>query len=196
MQYLDNFLKALQAKWKGSLIRVSDAAAIQPNAKKFMGLLAKTGRIEKVIWGWYWVPGTYRDFYDFLSKDKNFKVLQKQSAAAFWNGDFIHRDHFSVAVKDKGFAKAVAVFARDKGWNVAVEVRTLKPSQYVETAGICVESLEETIIDCVKSWAFTDAFSAMAQNRRRLQWRKLEDRRWERIPGGRQSGRPQVRRPE
>lgn len=183
MEYLDTFLKTVQSKWKGSLIRVRDVESVEPNAKKYLGQLAHQKKIEKLLWGWYWIPETYRDFFDFLATDKNFKVLHNQSAAAFWNGDFVHRDQFTVAVADKSFARALAVFAKKRGWNLAVHVRTFKPSEYRKVEGLLVEALEETIIDCVKTWAFADAFAAMQQNRKQLRWSKIEDRRWERVPG-------------
>ena len=182
MNYLDKFHTFLDSQWKGSLIRVSEIAKTEPNAKKYLGQLAHLGRIEKVIWGWYWIPGRDKDFFHFLAKDRNFKVLQKQTAAGFWNGDFIHREQFSVAVRDKSFAKAFASFAKSRGWNVAIDVRDFKPSQYKKTDGLLVETLEETIVDCIKAWAFADAFASLRQNSKSVNWKQISTHYWERIP--------------
>ena len=182
MDYLDKFHKCLDSQWKGSLVRVGEIAKAEPNAKKYLGQLAQLGRIEKVIWGWYWIPERYKDFFDFMARDRNFKVLHKQTAAGFWNGDFIHREQFSVAVRNKSFARALAVFAKSKGCNVAIEVRDLKPSQYKKIDGLLVETLEETIVDCIKAWAFADAFSSMRQNSKAVNWKQISTHYWERIP--------------
>ena len=182
MNYLDTFQNLLNTKWRGRLVRVSEIGKTERNAKKYLGQLANSGRIERVIWGWYWIPGRYKDFFDFMAKDRNFKVLHKQTAAGFWNGDFIHREQFCVAVRDKSFARALAAFARSQGWNVAVEVRDFKASQYKKTDGLLVETLEETIVDCIKAWAFADAFSSLRQNSKTLKWNKITGRYWERIP--------------
>lgn len=183
MDYLERFAKKLERRWKGSLIRVAEAERIEPNAKKYLGQLADRGEVEKVTWGWYWLPYRYKDFFDFLAKDKNFKVLEKQGAAAFWNGDFLHRDYFVVGVKDKSYGKALEEFARSKGWKVSVEVRGFTRSEYTASRGVYVESLEETIVDCVKDWAFTDAFSSLYENRDRVNRKKLFERSWERVRG-------------
>ena len=182
MNYLDTFANKLSTIFRSSLIRVSDAIKLDRNAKKYLSQLAKAGRIEKVAWGWYCVPDSANDFFKFMATDKNFKVLHKQSAASFWNGDFVHREQFSVAVRDKSFAPALLAFTKTRGWNVSVEVRQFKPSQYVTIDGLHVEALEDTIIDCLKSWAFADAFSSLQLNRKRVSQRKLSLHYWERIP--------------
>ncbi|MEX2704840.1 MAG: hypothetical protein Q6352_006225 [Candidatus Freyrarchaeum guaymaensis] len=41
--------------------------------------------------GWYYIPEK-RDVWDFLARDKHFKVLIKQTAASIWNHDFVHRN--------------------------------------------------------------------------------------------------------
>ncbi|MBI4446868.1 MAG: hypothetical protein HY645_13305, partial [Acidobacteria bacterium] len=121
MDYLDGFRERLEKKWKGSLVSVSDAKGVEANAKEYLGQLARKREIEKVAWGWYWVPDSYESVFDFLAKDRHFKVLQKQTAAAVWNGDFIHREHYSIAVKNGSYGRALEAFAKSRGWRVSVE---------------------------------------------------------------------------
>ena len=183
VEYLQAFLKELKRGWQGSLVKVSEAEEIDANAKQYMNRLARLSEIERVAWGWYWVQDKYRDFFDFLRKDKHFKVIQKQTAASYWNGDFIHRDTYSVAVSDKSYGKALNEFAESRGWHVAVEFRKLRKDQYQETGGLYVESLEDTIVDCVKDWAFADALSSLHENKDRVDWPRIFRHSWERISG-------------
>ena len=180
MDYLDQFLRALRSQWKGSLVRVSEAEESETNAKKYLNQLAKRGDVERVTWGWYWIPATYKDFFDFLAKDRHFKVLHKQTAAAFWNGDFVHRDQFRVAVSDKSYRRALEAFTQSRGWNTEVETRQFEPSDYRKSGRLYVEALEDTIVDCVKEWAFTDAFASLYQNYRSIDWDRISKRYWER----------------
>ena len=46
-----------------------------------------------------------------------------------------------------------------------------------------VESLEDTIVDCVKDWAFADALSSLHENKDRVDWRRIFSHSWERISG-------------
>ena len=182
MNYLERFHKKLKRGWKGSLISVAEAREIEPNAKKYLSQLARTGQVEKVAWGWYWVPGGTSDFFDFLVRDKHFKVLQKQSAAALWNGDFIHRDRFVVAVRDNSYARALEWFASSQKWNVKIEARDFEESQYRRIQSLPAEALEETIVDCIKEWAFADAFASLFQNYKIVDWGRISKHYWERIP--------------
>ena len=136
-----------------------------------------------MTWGWYWIPDDYEGFFDFLAKDKHLKVLQKQSAASYWNGDFVHRDHYTLAVDNGSYGKALEKFAQGRGWNVHVEVRNVEQLNYQETDGMCVEGLEETIVDCLKEWAFADAFAVWYENQKSVNWPRIMERYWERIPG-------------
>ena len=179
MRYLDTFMKKLEKDWKGSLVSVSEAAEVDKNAKKFLSLLAQQGNVQRVTWGWYWIPDDYEGFFDFLAKDKHLKVLQKQSAASYWNGDFVHRDHYTLAVDNGSYGKALEKFAQGRGWNVHVEVRNVEQLNYQETDGMCVEGLEETIVDCLKEWAFADAFAVWYENQKN--WPRIMERYWERI---------------
>jgi hypothetical protein len=182
MDYLERFRRNLERKWKGSLISVAEARGIEPNAKKYLSELAAAREVEKVSWGWYWIPDKYRHFFDFLAKDKHFKILQKQSAAALWNGDFVHRETYTVAVRDRSYARALKSFASLQGWKVEVEAREFREGEYGRMQGLRVEALEETIVDCVKEWAFADAFASVFQNHKAVDWDRISKRYWERIP--------------
>ncbi|MDA2934720.1 hypothetical protein MYX82_10315 [Acidobacteria bacterium AH-259-D05] len=182
MEYLDSFLSKLQKNWKGSLVSVSEARQLEKNAKKFLSLLVQEEKVQRVTWGWYWIPFHYKNFFDFLAKDRHFKVLQKQTAASVWNGDFIHRDYYTIAVKDGSYGKALEKFSELQGWNVSVETREFEESDYKRIGKLYVQSLEETIIDCLKEWAFADAFSALHENQESVDWQKMTEHYWERIP--------------
>jgi predicted transcriptional regulator of viral defense system len=183
MRYLEQFKKRLEKQWKGSLVSVAEAKAIEPNARKYLSQLAQQAQIEKIIWGWYWVPEKYRDFFDFLGKEQHFKVVQKQTAGAFWNGDFIHRDVYRIAVRDRSYGMALEKLAGSHGWKIQIETKDFKKSTYQRVGRICVERLEDTIVDCVKEWAFTDAFASLHQHYKKVDWDKISRRYWERLSG-------------
>jgi len=164
-EYLDDFNKRLRKDWRGSLVKVKNVKA--PNAREYMHNLARAGNIEHVSHGWYWVTDEVENFYDFLRVDKNFKVVSVQSAASFWNNDFIHRDVYSLKVKDKSYAKALKIFAEKKGWKVEIKIVKDGPA-YVERYGLKIEPVSDSIIDCLHSWAFADAFSALYLNRTKV----------------------------
>lgn len=175
--YLEQFYKGL-AEWKGSLVKVSYLE--QPNAKEYLNQLAKAGAIEKVSWGWYWVPAKVKDFWDFLRRDRNFKVVAGQTAASFWNNDFIHRDMYLVKVKDSSYGKALEAFAETKGWKVVIE--PFGEEKYTEIDGIYVETLEDCIIECMQHWAFADAFAVLYENQSKGVFPKLAERSyWKRV---------------
>ncbi|MDA2937387.1 hypothetical protein MYX75_03880 [Acidobacteria bacterium AH-259-A15] len=183
MKYLEEFLRNLEKSWKGSLVSVSEVREVEKNAKKFLSLLAKQGKVQRVTWGWYWIPVKYEDFFDFLEKDKHFKLLQKQTAASVWNGDFIHRDYYTIAVRDRSYGRALEKFSQLHGWNVSVETRDFAETDYRKIGKLYVESLEETIVDCLKEWAFADAFSALYENYENVDQKRISEHYWERIPG-------------
>jgi len=181
MGYLESFHAQLEKRARGSLISVREAEEIQPNAKKYLAQLAGKGQIEKVTWGWYWIPARYKSFFNFLAKEKHFKALQKQTAAGVWNGDFVHRDHYTVAVSDPSYARALKAFTRSRGWNLTVETRDFASFEYVKVGELYVETLEETIVDCLKEWAFVDAFASLYENYDSIAWNKISRHAWERI---------------
>jgi hypothetical protein len=178
-EYLDDFNKRLRKSWRGGLVKVEQVK--EPNAREYMHNLARAGCIEHVTHGWYWVPGEIGTFYDFLRADKNFKVVSGQSAASIWNNDFIHRDVYSLKVRDKSYANALKSFAKKRGWETEIEV-VKGDIPYIEQQGLKVESVSDAIIECLQSWAFADAFSALYLNRTEVRLKELSKKAyWKRL---------------
>lgn len=176
--YLEQFHRSV-ARYKGSLVKVEHVD--EPNAKEYLGKLAKAGLVERVSWGWYWIPDDTKDFWGFLRKDRNFKAVAGQTAASFWNNDFIHRDTYMVKVKDPSFGKALAAFAETRGWSVVVEP-ALENGRYAKIDGIYVEGLEDCVIGCMQNWAFADAFAILYENRKKPIYQRLASKSyWKRI---------------
>jgi hypothetical protein len=98
VRYLEEFHKALKTPWAGSLVKVSQLR--HDHAKEYLNKLAREGAVERVAWGWYWVPVAVKDVWDFLAKDQNYKVIAARTAASFWNQDFIHRNVYRIKVQD------------------------------------------------------------------------------------------------
>lgn len=172
--YLTKFYNRLKRRWKGSLVKVENIKHMEPNAKKYLNNLAKANNIEKITWGWYWVPSKIKDFFDFLRQDKNFKIISSQTAASFWNYDFIHRDAYTIKVTNKSYGKAVEEFSKRKGWNIEVEY--IKPPlkiKYTKIKGLIIEDMEDSIIECLRKWAFTDAFATVYENRNYIDFKKI-----------------------
>lgn len=183
--YLKEFYDALK-RYEGSLISVGIAKKLNKNAKEYLAALAKHGVIEKAAWGWYYIqPKREASALEFLQQDKNFKAVVSQSAASFWNHDFIHREILSIVVDDKSFRKALEAFAKKKGWQLTVEynkdARKLKLEKIKKLA---VMGPDATIIECVKNWAFADAIAVLVVNKKRINWQKLtESSYWTRVSG-------------
>ena len=90
---------------------------------------------------------------------------------------------FVVKVTDKSYGKALEEFFKKRGWRIWVEVVS-KPTSYVKLNGLLVESLDETIIECVQRWAFMDAFAALYVNRDKIDLKTLLKKcYWRRIKG-------------
>ena len=180
--HLEEFHEKLR-DLEGSLVRVKSIKGIEPNAKEYLNKLSKEGSVERVKWGWYWVPTEIKDMWDFLGKDKNFKVISAQTAASFWNNDFVHRDIYVLKVKDKSYGKALKEFAKKRGWNI--EVQYLKdPSkiEYIKIGNLFVEDIEYNVIECLQNWAFTDAFATLYENKDRINLDRLyKESYWKRI---------------
>ncbi len=177
-EYLNQFYRKMKRKWKGSLVKVEYVE--EPNAKEYLNKLAKEGLIEKVSWGWYWIPEEIEDVWDFLGRDKNFKVVAMQTAASLWNYDFVHRDTVVLKVRDSSYGRALQEFAKQRGWSVEVEYA--KAINYRKMGNLFVEDLEDTVIDCLQHWAFMDAFAALYTNREKLRLERLADAAyWRRI---------------
>lgn len=181
MEYLQDFYKALKKQWSGSLVKVEQVS--QPYAKEYLSKLAKEGLIERVSWGWYWIPSSFEDIWDFLAKDRNYKVIAAQSAASFWNKDFIHRNVYRIKVRDKSYGKALEAFGKAKGWEIVTEPLE-KETKYVKVGKLLVEDISQTIVDCIQDWAFADAFAALYVNRKRIDWDELlQESYWKRVSG-------------
>ena len=180
--YLTEFNEKL-SPFKGSLVRVNSVRNIEPHAKEYLNKLAKEGLIERVKWGWYWIPTKVEDFWDFLEKDKNFKVISAQTAASFWNNDFIHRNVYVLKVKDKSYGQALKEFSKKKGWNVEVEYsKDASKIKYRKVGSLRVEDIEENVIECVQNWAFADAFATLFENRHKINLDRLyKESYWRRV---------------
>ncbi|MEM4311997.1 MAG: hypothetical protein QXX95_06385 [Nitrososphaerales archaeon] len=169
--YLKRFNERLRKRYAGCLVKVKDIEKTETHAKEYLNKLARAGLVEKVRWGWYWVPDNIKDSWDFFEKDKGFKIISCQTAASLWNNDFIHRDAYLLKVSDRSYGKALEEFAKRRGWRVQVE-HSAKPTNYRKAGKLFVEDMDETIIECMSRWAFVDAFATLYSNRDRI---KLED---------------------
>lgn len=105
--------------------------------------------VERVAWGWYWIPAPVKDVWDFLARDKNLKVVSDQTSASFWNGDFIHRDIYVIKVRDASYAKALSAFGQKRGWDFNIKVVDQLPP-YSKRNGLFIEDLEPTILHCLQ----------------------------------------------
>lgn len=183
--YLKRFYGTLK-KYEGSLIKVSWACRLNKNAKEYLAKLAKEGVIERVSWGWYYLP-TKRTMnsLEFLQRDHNFKAIVNQSAASFWNGDFIHREILSVAVDNLSFKRALEEFAKKRNWEMKIEYRkNLRNFELLQIKNLAVERPIDTAIDCVKNWAFVDAAAVLVANKNKIDVEKLIRKSyWIRISG-------------
>jgi hypothetical protein len=178
--YLLDLRRQLKADWAGSLVKVASIKG--PYAKEYLNKLSKMGEIERVSWGWYWVPSKLRGAQEFLRKDKNFKVLADQTAASFWNHDFVHRETLIVKVNEKSYAKALEKFAEKRGWSIHA-IYTDEQPNYVSFNGLRIETMEQSIINCLKSYAFEDAFAAIRVNRHKIKIDEIGRRHyWELLP--------------
>jgi len=179
--YLEEFYKALRRNYAGSLFSVRQASRLHPRAKEYLYRLRVLGRVERVGWGWYYIPEE-RDVWGFLSRDGNFKVLIKQTAASVWNYDFVHRSVYRLAVKDGGYKRALEALGRRRGWAFEVEVHDEIPYEYVRLGGLLIESLESSIVSCVAEWSFLDALAALYFRRDEIDFGKLKKiARWRRV---------------
>lgn len=180
--YLKEFDKKLR-EFKGSLVSVKFVRGIEPRAKEYLNKLSKEGLIERIKWGWYWVPVEIKDIWDFLGKDKNFKIVSAQTAASFWNNDFVHREVYVLKVEDKSYGKALQEFAKKRGWRVEVEYsKDLSKIKYRKVGNLRVEDIEYNVIECLQKWAFTDAFATLYENKNKINLSRLyQAAYWKRI---------------
>lgn len=182
--YLQRFYGQLKENYAGSLVSVHAVEKIESNAKEYLSKLAKVGSIEKVVWGWYWIPDSVSDIWQFLREDKNFKVVASQTAASVWNGDFVHRDVYVLKVSDRSYSRALQEFGKKRGWRIEVEHVEQREVRYSKVGGLLVEDIEENIIECVRRSAFTDAFATLYANRSKIDPVRLARRTyWQRVAG-------------
>jgi len=136
----------------------------------------------RVGWGWYWIPCEYRDPWDFLAKDRWFKVVIKQTAASIWNYDFVHRDIYRLAVEDRSYKWALEDFAGQMGWSFEVEYHNRVPYEYRRVDGLFIETSESCIVSCMSEWSFMDAFATLYFRRDEIDFEKVRRMaRWRRI---------------
>jgi len=179
--YLDAFNTVLRRNYLGSLFSVKHAYWIHPSAKEYLHRLKNLGEVRRVCWGWYYIPRD-QNVWDFLVTDKNFKVLIKQTAASVWNYDFVHRNVYKLAVKDKSFKRALEAFGKKQGWIFEVEVYEKIPYEYERIGNLLVESLESSIVSCIADWSFLDALATLYFRREEVDFRKLRRiSRWKRL---------------
>ncbi len=180
--YLAEFYKKLR-EFKGSLVSVKSVKCIEPRAKEYLHKLSKQGTIKRIKWGWYWVPAEISDIWDFLEKDRNFKVVSAQTAASFWNNYFIHREVYTLKTQDKSYGKALQEFAKQRGWNVEIEYsKDLTKVKYRRVGNLLVEDIEDNVIECLQRWAFVDAFATLYENKGKIDLARLyQNAYWRRI---------------
>jgi len=182
--YLESFREGLAKAFKGSLFRVGDAEKVHPRAKEYLYRLYRSGRVVRVGWGWYYVPAGCRDAWDFLAGDRGFKVVIKQTAASIWNYDFIHRDVFRLAVRERSYGRALEEFARRMGWRFEVEYHERIPYEYRRVGELYVETPESCIVSCMSEWSFVDAYATLYFRRGEIDFDRLRRMaRWRRISG-------------
>jgi hypothetical protein len=176
---LEQFYSKLEREWAGSLVKVQSLR--HAYAKEYLHQLVRDGRVERVAWGWYWIPAPLNDAWDFLARDRNPKVVSGQSAASVWNGDFVHRDVIVVSVSDASYAKALKAFGESRGWAFEVEVSPETPYSMVD--GLAVEPVGETVADCMRRWAFTDALAVLHVHPEIDVRAMTRQHYWRRLPG-------------
>lgn len=181
---MEEFAKSLEFVWKGSLFTVKEAESLNKRAKEYLYRLEKTGRVERVCWGWYFLPTDVKDPWVFLVKDKGFKVLIKQTASSFWNYDFVHRNVYRLAVESPSYKKALEELARKKGWIFEVEQHEdlREKFDYQPIDGLFVENPSSCIVNCMADWSFLDAFATLYFRRDHVPLKRLKELgRWKRI---------------
>lgn len=179
--YLQDFESALEKRWTGSLFTVGDAEQVHGRAKEYLYRLTKLGQVQRVHWGWYYVPER-QDVWGFLAKDKGFKVVIKQTAASIWDYDFVHRDVYRLAVESQSYKKALESFAKGIGWIFEVEFHDKTPYEHMRVDGLFVEAPESCVVSCMSEWAFMDAFATLYFRRDGIDFDKLRQLgRWKRV---------------
>ncbi len=119
-----------------------------------------------------------------MVKDRGFKVLIRQTAASFWNYDFVHRNVYRLAVENSSYKKALERFGKERGWIFEVEYCDKVPYEYREVDGLMVEAPESCLVNCVADWAFLDAFAVLYFSKDDILFEKVRElARWKRVSG-------------
>lgn len=180
--YLERFKVRLAKSFSGRLFSLSSIQKIHPRAKEYLHRLARGNKVTRIARGWYWIPERYNDAWEFLAKDKGFKVIIKQTAASVWNYDFVHRDVFRLAVNNQSYKRALEAFAKSMGWDFDIEYHRRIPYEYRRIDGLLIETLESCIVSCLAEWSFIDAFAALYFRREEIDFSKLKNiGRWKRV---------------
>ena len=147
-----------------------------------MHRLSKSNGIRRVTWGWYWIPTRYKDAWEFLARDRGFKVIIKQTAASIWDYDFVHRDVFRLAVNNRSYKRALEASATSRGWGFEVEYYRKIPYEYEKVGGLFIETLGSCIVNCLAEWSFIDAFAVLYFRREEVDFDKLREvGRWKKV---------------
>jgi hypothetical protein len=180
--YLDEFKDRLVQDFSGSMFSLSQAQKAHRRAKEYLHRLVKSDSVKRIALGWYWIPTGYEDAWEFLARDRGFKVIVKQSAASIWNYDFVHRDVLRLAVNDQSYRRALEIFAQAMSWSFEVEFYRKIPYGYRKVDGLFVETLESCVVNCLAEWSFMDAFAALYFRREEIDFSELRRLgRWKRV---------------
>lgn len=177
--YLEEAYRAIREQ-EGSLAKVARVRGV-PHAKEYLSKLAAEGTIERAAWGWYYAPPPRppSSVFEFLARDTNFKVVAGQTAASFWNGDFVHRETVVLTVDDPSYKRALEAFAEKRGWRVSVDHD--EDAQEIprrRIGGLWVEDRVSAIVHCMQRWAFLDAVATLSKPsvehvRKRAYWARV-----------------------
>lgn len=179
---LGEFYQGIRARYGRSLFRVGDVKEWEAHAKEYLYRLRRRGAVERIDWGWYHLPEEPQDIWDFLAQDKHPKVVIKQTAARFWNQDFVHRNIYHVAVEDPSYKRALESYLDRQGWQAEIELSELDriPSESVD--GLPVQKAESCLVDCIAEWSFTDALAVLFFHKTDIALPEIKEYgRWRRI---------------
>ncbi len=169
---LKKFYDKLYKNFKGSLVTYNHVKNIDKNAKEYLNQLADKNKIDEIITNWYYIKDNFKDEIDFLSKDKNFKIISGISAASFWNYEFIQHNVCRVLVNNKEYAKTLEKFSEKHNLKINVIYSKNLP-KYIKADNLLIETIEYCIIDCLTDYAFIDAFSTIYEQKKDINLENL-----------------------
>ncbi|MGQ9469831.1 MAG: hypothetical protein ACUVTD_08470 [Nitrososphaerales archaeon] len=109
-------------------------------------------------------------------------IVSAQTAASFWNYDFIHREAYLLKIVDRSYGRALKEFAKKRGWMIELEYVKPEEVSYKRVDNLLIEDIEDNIVECMRRWAFTDAFATLYINRKKLDLVSLEKKAyWKRV---------------